>query len=466
MTDATDTAVELDEAARYEQQAAVVRAWLESKLGEVVALERQARWRPAWFATVKQPDGTERQLYVRGAREGLSNMSTLDEEAGMLQVLEQHGIPVPHVYGMIDELPAFVMDALPGRANLGTAESEAEQRAVLDHYIEILTQVHAIDPEEFTGIGLRVPEGAVDVALNMFDRFEQTYRSEKQRPDPAMEFGIKWVRRNVLTHRNEPRFVTCDSAQFMFDDGRVTGLIDLELGYVGDPMQDLASFRMRDMTEPLGDIIAGMLRYEELTGEPLDIGAIDYHLVEWSLCTPLTLCGAVQATPPLPELMQYFEWYHQYTLTAFEALAHIIGAEVPSVTLSAPVVTRDSTLHAALADTIRSLTADDPVDQFRRDSTAATAQYLHMVDLHGPGVEAADLDDIAAVIGTRPANWADGDAALEEFVLAAGPEHDVALTQLFIRRSLRQRLLMEPVLTMGKISRIEPLADLIGARRG
>jgi len=460
MTDTTTEAV--DEAARYEQQAATVRKWLEAELGEVIAMERQPRWRPAWFATVRRADGTELPVYVRGAREGLSNMSPLDEEAGMLQVLEAHGIPVPHVYGMIDEVPAFVMDTLPGRANLGTAEDEAEQRSVLDHYIEILTQVHAIDPAKFTSIGLRVPEGAEDVALNMFDRFEQQYRIEKQRPDPAMEFGIRWVRRNVLTHRSEPRFVTCDSAQFMFDQGRVTGLIDLELGYIGDPMQDLASFRMRDMTEPLGDVPGAMLRYEELTGEPLDIGAIDYHLVEWSLCTPLTLCGAVQSTPPLPELMQYFEWYHQYTLTALEALAHVIGADVPSVTLPAPVETRNSSLHAALADTIRSLAADDPVDQFRRDSTAATAQYLHMVDVYGPAVEAADLDDIAALLGARPADWAAGDTALEEFVLAAGPEHDAALTQLFIRRSLRQLLLMEPILTTGKISRIEPLAVLLG----
>lgn len=458
----TDATAEQDEATRYQQQADTVRKWLEAELGEVVAMERQPRWRPAWFATVEQADGTELSLYVRGAREGLSNMSPLDEEAGMLRVLEAHGIPVPHVYGMIDEIPAFVMDALPGRANLGTADDEAEQRAVLDHYIEILTQVHAIDPAAFEPVGLRVPEGPEDVALNMFDRFEKTYRSDKQRPVPAMEFGIRWVRRNVLTHRSEPRFVTCDSAQFMFENGRVTGLIDLELGYVGDPMQDLASFRMRDMTEPLGDVPGAMLRYEELTGVPLDIAAIDYHLVEWSLCTPLTLCGAVQGTPPLPELMQYFEWYHQYALTAFEALAHIIGAEVPSVVLPAPVETRNSSLHAALADMIRSLTADDAVDQFRRDSTAATAQYLHMVDLHGPAIEAADLDDMAPLLGTRPADWAAGDAALEEFVLAAGPEHDVALTQLFIRRSLRQLLLMEPILTTGRISRIEPLAQLLG----
>lgn len=199
----TDATAEQDEATRYQQQADTVRKWLEAELGEVVAMERQPRWRPAWFATVEQADGTELSLYVRGAREGLSNMSPLDEEAGMLRVLEAHGIPVPHVYGMIDEIPALVMDALPGRANLGTADDEAEQRGARPLHRDPHAGA-AIDPAAFEPVGLRVPEGPEDVALNMFDRFEKTYRSDKQRPVPAMEFGIRWVRRNVLTHRSEP----------------------------------------------------------------------------------------------------------------------------------------------------------------------------------------------------------------------------------------------------------------------
>lgn len=456
------TAEAVDEAARYEQQAAGVKRWLEAELGQVVAMERQARWRPAWFVTVRRGDGSELPLYVRGAREGLANTSELAEEAGMLRVLEANGVPVPHVYGMVGEPEAIVMDALPGRANLGTAESEAEQRAVLDHYIEILTRVHSIDPADFVAVGVRMPVGPADVALNMFDRFEAMYRRDKQAPAPLLEFGIQWVRRNVLAHRDQPRFVTCDSAQFMFADGRVTGLIDLENGYIGDPMQDLASFRMRDMTEPLGDVIAGMLRYEELTGVPLDVGAIDYHLVQWSLCTPMSLNMMVQAAPPLVELMQYFEWYHQYALTALEALAHVIGAKLPTVALPEPAPTRDAIVQDALAATIRTLAVGDEVARFRRDSTAATAEYLARVDRHGPAIEAAYLDDCAPLLGSRPADWASADAALEEFVLGAGPEHDVALLELFVRTTLRHLLLMEPILTTGKISRIEPLAQLLG----
>jgi len=268
------------------------------------------------------------------------------------------------------------------------------------------------------------------------------------------------VRTNVLTHRDRAHFVTCDSAQFMFDDGRVTGLIDLENGYLGDPLQDLASFRMRDMTEPLGDIIGGMLHYEELTGEPLDVAAIDYHLVQWSLCTPMTLNGMVQGAPPLVELVQYFQWYHQYALTALEALAHVTGTEIPSVELPEPVSTRDTVVHDALAAVIRTLGADDDVARFRRDSTAVLAEYLGRVERYGPAIEAAYLDEVAAILGARPADWATADATLEAFVLSAGPEHDGALLQLFIRVSLRRLLLMEPMLNT-PISRIEPLAQLL-----
>jgi hypothetical protein len=45
----------------------VVRDVLDANVGTVVALERQARWRPAWFATVER-DGNQREICVRGER--------------------------------------------------------------------------------------------------------------------------------------------------------------------------------------------------------------------------------------------------------------------------------------------------------------------------------------------------------------------------------------------------------------
>jgi hypothetical protein len=84
-----------------------------------------------------------------------------------------------------------------------------------------------------------------------------------------------------------------------------------------------------------------------------------------------------------------------------------------------------------------------------------------MVNAHGAAVETADLDDLGELLGERPASWDTGDAALERFVLDAGPEHDVTLTQIFTRRTLRQLLLLKPILTTGEIKRLAPLRELL-----
>jgi len=440
---------------------AAVAAWIAAKLGPVHRVERQARSRPAWYVDIEVNDETQ-HFYVRGERSGMGTMVPLAQEAAILQVLEAHGIPVPHVYGMIDDPTAIVMDCLPGRANLDTVEDDDERRAILDHYVEILTRIHAIDPAAFECATLTVPSGPEALALNTFDRFETNYRAAKRRPDPLVEFAITWVRRNVPTHRYEPRFVTSDAAQFMFHEGRVSGILDLELASIGDVSQDLGNFRVRDMSEPLGDVGAALLRYEALTGTPLDRSLIAFSTVAWIVCTPMSLSAVVHAAPPMPELMQYLEWYSQYSLTTIEAIAEVIGVDLGDVELPQPRRHRNAGLHKALEQNIRGLAAPDPIDEFRRDATASIAQFLRMIDAHGASVEAANLDDIAALVGQRPADWHAGDTALEEFVLAVGPEHDAELVRVFHQRAMRQLRLMEPVLSTGAIKHLTPLAQLLG----
>ena len=50
------------------------------------------------------------------------------------------------------------------------------------------------------------------------------------------------------------RFITYDSFQFMFEDGRITGLLDFEHAHVGDPMMDLAALRVRDTIKNIGEL--------------------------------------------------------------------------------------------------------------------------------------------------------------------------------------------------------------------
>jgi hypothetical protein len=447
-----------------QRMSANVVAWIEANLGKVVAIERQARWRPAWFVEVER-EGGRLPLYVRGSREGARNVYPLDQEAGVLRVLEAHGIPVPHVYGMIDQPWAIVMDKLPGRANLANVEDDGERRAILAEYMDIMARIHAIDPKEFLVTGLTMPADAAEHALSWFNGVEDRYRSCKKRPEPLLEFTVKWVRRNVPAHGVDSRFILGDPGQFMFEDGRITGLLDFEFSHIGDTAHDLSSIRLRDVPEPFGDVGGGLLRYEAQIGKPLDLALIDFHTVKWVMCTPLSLIATLHDPPEAAELMQYVEWFHQYSLIGIEGIGNMIGVSFPDVGLPEASPSRYGWVHDVFPPTLRTLEGSDAHSQYRRDRTAATAEYLRRADAYGPAVEAANLDDIAELLGERPADWQAGDAALEVFVLAAGPEHDAALVRLFHRREMRQMRLLEPILYRTKtIRHLDPLPEVVGRR--
>jgi hypothetical protein len=64
-----------------------------------------------------------------------------------------------------------------------------------------------------------------------------------------------------------------------------------------------------------------------------------------------------------------------------------------------------------------------------------------------PAFERQDIADTEAVLGKKFTNWMEADAALEKYVMSAGPEQDAVLIPLFYRRTQRQAWLMEPLLS-------------------
>src|SRR3546814_10831230 len=82
--------------------------------GRIVRMERQFRWRPAWFADVEK-NGEIIELHLRGDRAGdVAIFPELKREADIMQVLFEHGIPVPKIHGYLVDPPCIVMDSLPG----------------------------------------------------------------------------------------------------------------------------------------------------------------------------------------------------------------------------------------------------------------------------------------------------------------------------------------------------------------
>lgn len=423
-------------------------AWIERELGgQVARFERQPRWRPACFLDLER-NGQTIPLYFRGDR-GVSDHGVypLEHEMRALQVLEANGIPVPHVYGFCPDPRGIVLARCPGGpvAQL-VSEAATTRQAVFDDYIEILARMHHIDPAAFEAVGVARPRTAEELALVDFDSWERVYRSKKRRPEPLIEFVIRWVRRNIPQGRHRVAFLTGDCGQFLYENGRVTALHDFELACLGDPAADLAGLRLRDLSEPLGNLARAMRRYGEIVGEEVDLAAVDYHTVRLGICTPMSVASTVADPPPGLNLVQYYGWYVVYARLPLEVLAWRLGVGLTPVDVPEERRTRHSPAYRALVSLLEEDPRSTEPDRYRIDAAWRVAEYLRRADLLGPAFEEEDLDEMAVLLGRRPANWLEGDTALEALVLAAGPERDAEFVRYFHRRVLRQEAILKPVL--------------------
>ena len=306
-----------------------VREWVQDFMGgEIVACERQPRWRPAYFLEV-QKEGERLQLYFRGDR-GISDATVygLEHEMACLQVLEKEGIPVPHVFGFCPSPRGILMERSPGRADLSTAGDPGEEASVRRHYMEILARIHALDVKPFLDAGLQPPPDPTRLGLADIEIWEKAFRRGKNRPEPLIEFALGWLKRNLPPASGPACFVCGDSGQFLFDQGRITAVLDLELAHLGDPAEDLGALRSRDLSEPLGDIASAIDAYGEFSLRRIDRRLIDYHTIRFALTTPLATVPVLATARPGVDLIQYLCWYHVYSRAPIEIIAHTQGVEL------------------------------------------------------------------------------------------------------------------------------------------
>jgi aminoglycoside phosphotransferase (APT) family kinase protein len=410
--------------------------------GEVVAIRRQARWRPAWYVDLRR-DGQLHELYVRGARTDMRPIFPLEHERRMQELLGSMGIPVPQVHGYLRDPPAIVMDRVPGSTEF-SGSSEDERRSVMEDYVGILARMHHLDVGPFVDAGAELPARPSDAARTGIRAYERAYRVQKVRPDPFMEFCLGWLARNPPRHRVRPSVVVWDSGQFHHRAGRISALLDLELAHVGDPMMDLAGLRMRGTVIDYGPLDDLYRRYEDLTGDEVDLAAIAYQHFAFTITTQLAYHrGLVEPTPD-SDLMTYMQWCSESNLYAVEALADFVGIELETVDLPDPSPSPAAVAHRHLVDSLRAMEASDERSAYQLRTAFRLARHLQRVDEIGAALAERDLDDVAAVIGHRPPSWAESERELERFVIGADSRPDATLIRLFHRRLERQRALLGP----------------------
>ncbi|MEO5843025.1 MAG: phosphotransferase family protein, partial [Acidimicrobiales bacterium] len=380
---------------------ALVVEWITTHLGgEVTAVSRQARWRPAWFVDVRLHGGGELHLYVRGERTDMAPIFPLEHELRVQQLLYDNDIPVPRVYGFCEQPKAIVMERTVGSVDF-VGHADADRDSVMAHYAEILARMHALDLAPFVHAGVELPPDDVEVARTGMRAYERAYRSSKRRPDPYMEFCLGWLERNPPRHRVRPAVVVWDSGQFMHRDGRVVSLLDLELAHIGDALMDLAGLRMRDTVIGYGDLRAFYDRYQSLSGLAVDLDAIDYHHFAFTFTTQLALHRALADPTPESDLMNYKQWCSETNLYALESLAQFVDVELDDVDVPEPRESPMTVAHRHMVRSVRAMQGTDELTAYQQRIAFRLARHLDRFDEIGSIVVDLDLDDMTALLGTR-----------------------------------------------------------------
>jgi hypothetical protein len=430
--------------------------WIEDNVGgRVTHIDPQARWRPVWFAEVER-DGEKLELCVRGDRLDCRHGFPLEHEMRLQQQLYAGGIQVAKVYGWCDDPRAYIMDRVRGVEHFNQT-NDAERDSVMQHYMEILADIHRLDIQPFVDANILRADRPEDSGRLGMKIYEEAYRAVKKRPDPFLEFCLAWLKRNPLGGPVRETVIVWDSGQLMHEKGRVTAAIDLEIGHIGDPMMDLAGFRMRTSVLGFGDFNALYDHYAKHGGQPIDRRAIQYHHFCFTLSNQLAFHDALAEPPPGSDYMTNMQWCAETNIYAMEALAEIIGVELEDVPTPEAKISTGAVAHAHLTDWMRNFEADDDYTQHQFRIFFRLARHLARTDEIGDTVDQANLDDLEALLGVRPANWQEGDAALERFVLDDDGSHDEALVQLFHRRTWRYLMLCGP--EGSAIARHNPIPD-------
>jgi hypothetical protein len=374
----------------------------------------------------------------------------------VLQLLSDEGLTVPRVHAFCPAPRGIVMGWCPGRPDLGSAENRLEQETVLDEYLEELARIHAIDASKFERLGLEVPSNPTEIALADFDRWEGTYRKNKCRPEPLLEFVIGWVRRNVPANSNQLSLLHGDAGQLIFEKGHMTAMLDFELAYLGDPAADLAAMRCRDIFEPLGDLPRGFSGYARATGKAIDAAAVSFHTARFAICTALSTAHLVAEPQPGVDLALYREWYTLMGRFALDAICECTGSRVDLVEAPSPQSTSRSGAYGVL---VSGLGGDTQCEPYERDVLRRIARYLEQVDRVGPELEAQELEEVAGLLESRPESIEQADAQLEALVLEAGPERDAELISHLMRRQQRLEILIGAGLRRAQNLHLQPVVS-------
>lgn len=390
--------------------------------GRVVDIDRRPGGgrREAWIVDVETPEGELRPLFLRYDRlapEERGDTFTLHREAEFYRALEGSAVPTPAIVGVHPREQAILSERIPGQAWFSLLRDEQERISVASDFMRILAAMHQVDPHN-----LKLPDQDPDVGLRQLvhreiDTWESIYRTADGDPDPLIDLASTWVRQNVPAADGPIAIIQGDTGpgNFLYQDGKVTAVLDLELGHLGDPHDDLAWVTVRAVQEPFTDMRDRFADYSRASGMPVDLDRVRYYRVLAELRIVILAHGV--NPDPLSEVGNGLAYGLLHRRLLVEALADVLGIRLESPAPVEAVPTEREWLYDAALEQIRQIIVPRSEDAFviaRSKGLARILKYLRDADRYADSITARDLDDLEAALGHRPETVSGGTAALVE----------------------------------------------------
>lgn len=445
--------------------------WVEGLTGgTIVASREHLRWRPQWFLDVKLPSGEVLKLLLRGWRAP----GVVDTEAGSRERLKREGqvvrllegLPVksPKFYGYNDDNDWILMECVAGDDQLTEVDKPERQRDLFFKYIEDMAVLHAQNPDTFElpETIMRPKDHDTNARWN-YRAHRKNYQSAPHEPNPLFELAWWWLDRHEPAPRDQYSLCTGDigANQFLFEGDEYKALFDVEMAYIGDPLQDIGLMRYRNTCYPTQLFEDVVRHYFECSGQTFDRDSLNYWTVVGLLGVSPTFARLIVSPDANIPGDMTLVWAMQGRRRAMvEAFLQIYGFAAPSRPEPPRAVESSYAKHHEFV--VREIDEhfiplSSREEAHRLKSIRAHAEIARRCAAYGPEVARLNIEDLAMLTGKQPESQIAGLGAIEQ-LMRDNPEKDMEsrLAALY-RIESRQEFLLEPAMHAVGFSSFTPL---------
>lgn len=392
-------------------------AWIEEATGRPTLNAHRipgGGTRQGWFIDLDGPAG-ESELFLRYSPAPLPEPTAfhrLATEAAVMAALHRAGVPVAKVHAAHPEREAVLLERVSGDTWFSRIKDADKQVAVAQDFMRILAATHRLDP-----VALNLPElgpvrSAREHALERVTAIRRRAARLDGTTDPLLAITLDWLERNVPSYDGPVVLVQGDTGpgNFLYQNGRVTAVLDWELCHWGDPMDDLAWVTLRAVQDTFTDVPARLNEYAEASGHRIDVDRIRYYRVfaEATMATLLPPADTSRAYDPdrpadrdYGNLMLYQQLHRRLWL---EALSEVMDLGLERPEIADP--TEHSPWHVHYGEALAMLKTitpriNDPLAAQWSKGVARLVRYLGDLDTSGRDLARAEVEEVGEVLGAE-----------------------------------------------------------------